>query len=153
MKRMLFAVAAAALLFAAPAFAQTQDNLSLGTIISNVQQGAATVHQIGPKNTGDKGVMCTFNQVSHSGSPSTTFSIDFEDAASATWQAMVTSGAITNDTTPTTIVAYPGSVATSVPTGMVIAGLHVPVNWRVTETVGGTGGEVINGTIGCDLLH
>jgi hypothetical protein len=96
--------------------------------------------------------MCTFNQTASSGTPSTTFSIQGYDAASNTYQSLVTSAAITTNNTPTKLVVYPGSVATAVPTGMVIAGLHLPRFWRVQQVIAGTGGPAITGTIGCDLL-
>ena len=146
----------AAALAPLPARAQAQDNLDLGTVVNQLTvpllQGASPAHTPGPaNNTGANGLICTMNIDTSSGNPSTTFSIDFFDTASATWQALVTSGAITALNTPTSIMVYPGAVATSVPTHMVIAGLKLPVVWRVTETVTGSASGIY-GSIGCNLL-
>ncbi len=126
-------------------------NLDLGAQITNVAQVPGTVNGASQANIDQSGVVCMFDMTGEAGSPSTTFSIQSYDAANAAWQTLVTSGAVTALNTPTTIVAYPGAVATSVPTGMVIAGLPVSRVWRVTETVTG-GGTTVTGRIGCNLL-
>ena len=63
------------------------------------------------------------------------------------------SGAITNSASVNgvRIEVYPGAVAASTPTGMVIAGLKLPRIWRVSEVI--TGGTSTTGTVGCDLLR
>lgn len=151
-------IAAAALLLALalpfPAAAQQQDNLNLGAVISVTSQTAATVTGTPTPNTSDNGAICTLAIAanSSSGSPSITFAIQFQDTVSAAWQSLVTSGAITNQTA-TSIMVYPGAVATSVPSGMVIAGLKLPRVWRVSATVAGTGAPNATFTVGCDLLR
>ena len=156
-KHFLRGAAAAFALFAVPAMAQVPSipgpyNNDIGAVITNTAQGAATVDSSQQSNLAYGGVMCTYYQASHTGSPSTTIAIQGYDVASASYLTLVTSGAITADTTPTPIVVYPGSVATSVPTGMIIAGLHLPRFWRVVEVVGGSGTPVVTGTVGCNYL-
>ncbi len=136
-----------------PAQAQQQDNLNLGVISSSTGRAAGTVTATPTPNTGANGAICTLNlTTSSSGAPSVTFSIQFQDTASATWQSLVTSGAVTAAATPTSIMVYPGAVATSVPSGMVIAGLKLPPTWRVSATFAGTGAPVAQYSIGCALL-
>lgn len=148
---------AGALLFASVAFAQVPSitgpyNVDLGALITNTAQGAATVNSAAQTNLVYHGVVCTFNQSSHTGTPSTTFAVQGYDKASNSWLTLGTSGAITADATPTDVVVYPGAVATAVPTGMIIVGLHLPRQWRITETVAGTT-PVVNGTVGCNYLN
>jgi hypothetical protein len=140
-----------------PALAQVPSvpapyNLSLGAVITNVLRTAGTANSTQQNNLAYGGVSCTYMQTAKSGTSSTTFSIQGYDAANNTYYTLATSGAITDNSVPTTVQVYPGAVATSVPTGMTIAGLHVPRLWRVSQTVAGEGGPAVTGFIGCDLL-
>lgn len=93
-------------------------------------------------------VSCTFNQASHSNSPSTTFAIQGKDVGSGTYYTLITSPAITADATPATISAGLG-VATTANVG---AGIPLPSIWRVTETIAGTT-PVVTGTVRCRTHH
>lgn len=153
----LLASAAIALAFArTPAFAQVPSptepvNSPLGAIITNTARGAATVNSAAQNNLYYRGAVCTYNQTAHGGTSSVTFSIQMYDRASNSYQSLVTSGAITADATPTTIAVYPG-IAASGPTGYVGFNGHLTRQWRVTETVGGTGTPTVTGTVGCELI-
>src|SRR5882724_10621897 len=110
-------------------------------LITNTARGAGTTNTTVSSLTGSQsnliniGVICTFNQTAHGGSPSTTIAIQFFDQPSATWQTLVTSGAITADATPTSIVVRPGIAVASLPTGMVAANLPLPRYWRLQQVV------------------
>jgi hypothetical protein len=154
----LLGCAIAAALASTAAFAQVPTssppyNIDLGAVLTNTARGASTVNSSTLTNLDKHGVVCTYNQTAHGGSPSTTFGIQVFDAASNTWQSLATSGAITADATPTSVVVYPGAVATAVPTGMVLSGLPLTRSWRVTETVGGTATPTVTGTIGCNYIR
>ena len=104
-------------------------------------------------NIDQSGAVCTYYQTAHTGSPSTLFAIQGFDAATASWLTYVVSGAITtSDNTPYPILVYPGAVATSLPTNMVVAGLPLPRVWRVSETTSGVG-ATITAKIGCNVLR
>jgi len=156
MRRLLLgSVVSLAALLALPASAQQQDNLSLGALITNTQQGAGTVTSAPQINSVNNGVSCTYAQPVSSGSPSTVFSIQFQDTASGLWTSLVTSGAITTTgpTTPVTIEVYPGIQTSSLPTNVSASvNLKLPRNWRVSETVTAAANVWVTGTIGCDLL-
>jgi hypothetical protein len=146
-----FGLAFAAALVPSAVFAQAQDNLPAVVTITNTARPPNIVQSLGPLNSADNGVICTFNQASHTGSPSTTIEIDFEDPTSNTWQQAVVSGAITADTTPTSVMVYPGIQTSSLPTGMVAKGIKLPPIWSVKQSQT-TGGATITGTTSCDLL-
>lgn len=140
-----------------PARAQTPSlppqpyNVELGAVITNGARAPGTVTTAKLQNLAYNGVECTFNQASASGSPSTTFSVQMYDSASNTYQSLATSGAITGTATPTTVVVYPGIQTSSLPTGMVALNMHLPLFWRVSQTVTGAN-TTTTGTIGCNLL-
>lgn len=103
-------------------------------------------------NIDQSGLVCTFKQSAVSGSPSTTFEIDGYDSATATWNPLVVSDAVTTSTTNVyTIWAQPGLVSTDVPTNGVGKSVAVPRWARVSATVTGAG-TATTGKIGCNLL-
>lgn len=126
-------------------------NVDLGALITNTARAPATVTSTQQDNLAYNGAECTFNQSAASGSSSTTFGIQMYDSASNTYQSLVTSGAITANATPTTIVVYPGVQTSSLPTGMVALSMKLPRKWRVTQTNAGAN-TTTTGTIGCNLL-
>lgn len=128
-------------------------NTDTGVLITNTLRTAGSVQTASQTNLSRKGVVCTYNQSANSGTSSVTFSIQQFDAASNSWFTLVTSGAITANATPTPIGVYPGAQTASLPSGMVMAGLHIPRVWRVSQTVGGSGGPAVTGTVGCNLLN
>jgi hypothetical protein len=148
-----FVLAAAVSALALPALAQNVDNLNLGALITNSAQVPGTVTSPVQTNTGARGAICNFSQQSEVGNPSTVFDIEFEDSVAGSWQALVTSGAITTSSPAggVAVMIYPGAVATTVPTNMTIAGLKLPRLWRVKEVV--TGGTSTTGGVTCDLLN
>lgn len=119
----------------------------LGAIRTFTAQGAATVTSSDQNGFNVSRVTCVFNQASHTGSPSTTFSIQNKDAASGGYVTLITSAAITADTTPGAIHAGAG-VATTANIG---AGVPIAKTWRVSATVGGSATPVVTGTIGCSV--
>jgi len=152
---MIGAAVAIALSLGGLAYAQQQDNLSLGTLITLTTQTGGTVNSPAQVNSGNSGASCTFNQAGSSGSPSTVFAIQFQDTASGLWTSLVTSGAVTSTgpTTPVTIQVYPGIEVGSLPTNVSAAqSLKLPRNWRVQAVVTASTNNWTSGTIGCDLL-
>ena len=147
----LFSVAAL-FAFATGAIAQSIDNISLGAVQTlTFQPSSATAYTSNSlKNTGGNGVLCTYKQTTSSGSPSTVFAVQFFDAASATWQTFGSTPAIV-DGNDRSIIVYPGAVATSVPTNMVVVGLKVPETFRTSVTVTGASAGIY-ATVGCSLL-
>jgi hypothetical protein len=148
-----------AAILAIPPTAEAQQNVQqgpinspLGAVITNAARGASTFNSANQNNLYARGAICTFNQASHGGSPSTTFAIQMYDQASNTYQSLVTSGAITADTTPTSIIVYPGIQTATLPTGMVAFSGKLTRVWRVSETIGGTATPTVTGTVGCELL-
>lgn len=123
-------------------------NRNTGTIVTLTTQGSGTVNSNPQVNATYRGVKCTFNQSAHTGTPSTTFAIQFQDVSSAAFVTYITSGAITADATPTVLTVYPGITATAnVSLSDILAR-----NWRVTTTVGGTT-PAVTATIDCDLIN
>lgn len=120
-------------------------------LITDTAAAAGTVLSATQQSLTNRGVICTMNMSAHTGTPSTTFSIQIYDPISNTWQSVVTSGAITVDATPTSIIVYPGIQTAALPTGMVGSGLHITRRWRLSRTVGGTS-PVVTATYGCELL-
>ena len=133
-------------------------NVDLGVLITNTAQigGAAGDGIFGTpsvNNFDQSGVICTMNATVNSGSPSTTFSVQAFDAATATWHTIGTSGAVTATATPTSLIVYPGAVASSVPTGVTVYGLPVPRVWRISETVGSSSAAGVTAKIGCNIMR
>jgi hypothetical protein len=113
-----------------------------------------TAHVVGTVNSPDfvsygKGVYCTYAQSASSGSPSTTIAVQAKDSASATYETLVTSGAITAG--PTGVVeVYPGIQTSTIPANMTAISLALPKYWRLVTVIGGTG--TITGTVGCSVI-
>lgn len=126
-------------------------NTDIGAVITNALRTAGTVTTNQLTNSNSRGVVCTFVATASSGSPSTTFSIQGYDAANAVYQTIATSGAITDGTT-TSLGVYPGMSATPA-TAYTAVSAHLPLHWRVSQTVGGSAGPAITGKIGCNLLN
>lgn len=121
-------------------------NVELGAVITNSARAPATVTTAALQNLAYVGVECTYNQTAVTGSPSTTFSIQFLDAASNQWQTLLTNAAVTTAlNTPSTITISPGITAAS----NVALSLHLQKTWRVSQT---TTSGTVTGTIGCNLL-
>jgi hypothetical protein len=123
-------------------------NADLGALITLSGQGTGTVNATPQINPDGRGAMCTWNQSAHTGTPSSTFAIQFFDTASGSWVTLLTSAAQTNDSTPATLTVYPGAPATA----NVSANAPVPRQWRVSATVGGTSPSV-TATVGCTQIN
>lgn len=161
-----FNMALVALLFGTSlAFAQVPSlptppyNVDLGALVTGTRAFNASASTYAAQNNlAYNGVLCTFNMSAASGSASTTFGIQIFDAASATWQTLVTSNAIVATATPTSIVVAPGlqtSTTTPVaalPTGMIVLGMHLPRVWRLTET-NTVSNTTATRTIGCNYFR
>jgi hypothetical protein len=120
-------------------------NQDLGALITFSNQAAGTVNSTPQFSYDAKGVSCRFVQTANTSTPSTVFSIQSYDAASATWLSLGSSVATTANNTPAALTVYPG-VAT--PTTAVNA--HLGAVWRVQAVV--TGGAGSTGTLGCQKL-
>lgn len=133
-------------------------NVDLGLngapVITNTARPAGTTTSAIIANLDQSGIVCTFAQTAVSGSPSTTFTIQGFDAATATWNTLGTSSADTTDTTgnPYTVWIQPGLIAADVPTNGVGKSLHAPRQLRIQQTVGGSGGPGTTSKIGCNIL-
>lgn len=160
--RLTAAAAALAALIAMPMLALAQGpstatvpgpyNTDTGALITNSLRTAGTTTTAAQTNLAYKGVACRYVQTAASGSPSTTFSIQSYDAASASWLSLVTSGAIT-DTTVTEIAVYPGMAVGSLPAAYVAQNIHLPRVWRLSQTVAGSSGPAVTSKIGCNYLR
>jgi hypothetical protein len=116
----------------------------LGAVITNTAQAPATVNSAAIQMGGYDAIRCTFNQVSHTGSPSTTIAIQVQDPLSLGWESVITSGAITADATPTSVSAGSHTATTA----NISAGTILTRAVRVQEVVS-TGGATTTGTVGC----
>lgn len=130
---------------ASQTIAATRDT---GALITLTAQGAGTVNSTTQTNVDGRGLICTWWQASHTGTPSSTFAIQFNDTASGQWVTLLTSAAQTADTTAATLSVFPAATVTA----NVSANVTLPRTWRVTTTVGGTTPGV-TGTIGCSVLN
>lgn len=151
--------AAMSSLLPAPLAAQTPSNpapynVDLGALITNTLRTAGTVTTSPQANTNWRGVVCRYLGTVSSGSPSVTFSIEGYDAATASYAALATSGAITTagETTGATLLVYPGAVLTTTPTGWVLNSIPLPRTWRVSQTIGGSSSPGVTSKIGCNYL-
>lgn len=162
MKSLLVAAAlAVAVLAPGLAAAQTPSilnppyNVDQGVKITNTLREAGTVTTDPQTNLNYQGVVCTMVQTAVSGSPSTTFSIQMYDAGTASWNTLATSSAVTTSTGTEryTVWVQPGLIAADVPTNGVGKSTHLPRTWRLSQTVGGTGGPATTSKIGCNYLN
>ena len=152
------AFVAAALVLTGVAFAQVPSstgpyNSDFGVVITNTARPPSTVNSAQQSNTSYGGVWCTWNQTGTSGSPSTTIAIQGYDSASATYQTMAISGALTANATPTSVMVYPSVTASSsvLANSGVSVSLHLPRYWRVQQVSTGST-TTATGTVGCGYL-
>lgn len=135
---------------------QLMGNMSLGAIITNSLATAGDVTSTQFINHDGKGITCTYNQTAESGSPNVTFKIQAYDAASNAYHDILSSGTIvpaTDGTSTKHLTVYPGILASALPTNYTGINLHMPRAWRVVQTVSGTSGPAVTGTVGCDVLQ
>lgn len=132
-------------------------NVDLGALITNSLRTASTVQSATQTNLNWRGVLCKFLETVSSGTPSTTFSIQSYDAATASWQTLATSGAVTSTTgNPASILIYPGAAMTTTPSGWVLNAIYLPRTWRINQVVGSGAGAASPATtskIGCNYLN
>jgi hypothetical protein len=129
------------------AFNLERGNFDTGAILTLTAQAAGTVTSADQTNVNGRGLACTFNQSAHTGTPSTTFSIQYKDTASASYVTLLTSAAIANDATPTALFLAAGAnVANSSDVR------PLPHIWRVSATVGGST-PVVTATVGCSVIR
>lgn len=156
MKRFLALAIVVGVAIAGAAFAQTPSGSvqaiapltrDIGAVKIFTGQAAATITS--PDQTGYNvsRVACVFNMSTHTGSPSTTFTIQNKDAASGLYYNVITSAAITADNTPTPLAAGGGVVTTT----NVSAGFPVAAKWRVSIAVAGTSTPTVTGKVGCSV--
>jgi hypothetical protein len=139
----LGAVAASLLLFSGVAQAADLTSSPVLTLVGQVQ--ATVVSQL--YNTNGAGVVCTFTQTAHTSSPSTVFSIQDYDPATNSYFTVLSSGAVTADATPNPAMVYPVTVPGSLPGVMVMIGVKMTPQFRISAVVGGTG--TTTAKVGC----
>ncbi len=123
---------------ALPAFGAAQ--------ITMTTLGAGTVNSADQKNLSGGSVTCVFTQTAHTGSPSSTMSIQGKDpGGSGLYYTLITSAAISSDNAPTAVAAGKGVQAVT----NVSSSLPVPTAWRAAITVAGSATPIITGTVGC----
>lgn len=164
-RRFVLGFAAAAALaiawLAVPSMAQAPSlppppyNVDIGALFTSAQRAAASspFNSATQTNLAGRGVVCTYNQTAASGSPSTTFNIQYLDAATASWVTLGTSGAITASTTPESLMVYDGIQTASLPSHVSGSGLKLPVKWRAQLVVAGTSTPATTGILGCNTLR
>lgn len=148
----LAAVVAALCIVPSLALAQVQENIDLGAVAtSGGVYGANGLFSSGDLvNSTNKGIQCQFNQRSTSGSPSSVFAILSKDAASGTYDTLISTTVTNNPNTYLTI--YPGMQTSSLPTNWSGLGVHLTRVFQVQVTLNGSG-TTSNFTIGCNLLN
>src|SRR6266853_722464 len=72
-------------------------------VITMTAQGAGVVNSADQNGFGIKTLLCVLNQASHTGTPSTTFTISNKDPASGLYYTAITSAAVLLDNTPNAI--------------------------------------------------
>lgn len=155
--RQLVLVGALALLPVSIAAAQVPTsqppyNTDIGAVITNSLRGPGTVTSSQLNNLDKTGVVCTFQQSAVSGSPSTTFSIQGYDAATNSYNTLVTSGTITTSTSNIYALAvHPGIAVSSLPANYVAQNIVLPRIFRVSQTIAG-GGTATTSKIGCVIV-
>lgn len=123
-------------------------NFDTAALITLSAAGAGTTNSADQTNYNSRGANCAFNQSAHTGTPSTTFSIQVKDIASGLYVTMLTSAAITADATPTMLTVSAGTPNTA----NVSDGRPLSRTWRVSATVGGTT-PAVTATIGCSVIR
>jgi hypothetical protein len=119
----------------------------LGALISFAAEGSKTKNSADQSGFNVTRLVCVFNQTAHSGgTPSTVVNLQNKDAASGGYYTVVSTAAITADTTPTPL-AMGGDITTAT---NLAAGFPVARTWRVQAVVGGTG-TITTGTVGCSV--
>jgi hypothetical protein len=123
-------------------------------VLTLTAQGPGTVNSANRLNSDKGGVTCVYNQASHTGSPSTTWSIQGFDAATQSWLTYITSASIDGtDATPgvaqSVLSVFRGIQTTSLPASMAAIGFHLPRTYRV-QVVATAG--TITARVGCVLL-
>jgi hypothetical protein len=145
-----------------PALPVPPYNQDIGAVLTltrgpgSAGQGSNTSAQISTaaqNNLAFRGAVCTYAQTASSGAASTTFVIQGFDAATATWNTLVSSAAISGPTVsaPFMIAAGPGLIAGDAPTNGVQKAVMLPRTWRVGVTVAGT--NSVDASIGCNLIR
>ena len=128
-------------------------NVDLGALIKNAAQGPATVNSAQQQNLDQSGVVCSWNQASHTGSPTSSFSIQNYDAASGSYYQVAQIGSLTadNPVTAPTVLAVEPALPASAPAGFSVT-INAPLAryWRVQEIITGT--ATVTGTVGCVLV-
>lgn len=153
-----------------PSIANPPYNLDIGAVITNTLALAGTVNSATASastspwqnnNLNWLGVSCTWTTQSSSGSTSSVFSIQQYDAASATFQTLISSPAIVASSTseavntPHAVVLRPGLAGTA-PTNYTYLSLALPRVWRVQAVISNGAGTnpapAVTSKIGCNYL-
>jgi hypothetical protein len=148
---------ALAILFGfAPVIAQagpptaTLQNYSLRYSVGAVQTlstvGPSTVSSPAQTSALGSGLTCVYNQTAQSGSSSVTWSIQsLAPGTTATWVTLISSTAVTTNTT--NMLSVGRGVATTANVGL---GISLPAVWR-TQVVESGASTTVTGTVGCDV--
>lgn len=126
---------------------EVMGNLDRYAVITFTAQAAGTLVSGDISIPGVRGVNAIMVQTSHTGTPSTTFSIQNKDPVTGQYFTVLTSAAVTADNTPSQLTVYPGAATTT----NVSDGRPLSRVWRVSATVAGTT-PAVTGSISVSLL-
>lgn len=147
------AIALAAILSGSAAFGQAAGQVQviapltrdIGAIQTLTAQAAGTLSSADQSGFNVTRVICVYRQSSHTGTPSVTFSFQNKDAVSGTYYTVLTSAAITTDST--NAITYGADLT---PAANTVGSFPVARTWRTQVVVGGTT-PVVTATVGCSL--
>ena len=129
-------------------------NVDTGALITDTAAGPGTVSSAQQANLDKTGIICTYTPSAvPSGAPSVVFNIQNYDSASNTYYTMVAAPAyVPVSGTPTSIVLYPSTQITPLPTP-IVAAVSMPLTrfWRVQRVSTGAG-TTVTGKLGCNQI-
>jgi hypothetical protein len=104
-----------------------------------------TINSLNQQNLYGGAVVCVLTQTTHTGTPSTTVTLQGVDPGTGQFFVIITSAAVTTDNTPTPIAAGKGVGSTA----NVSASFPVPPGWRASVTIAGSG--TVTGGVSCTV--
>jgi hypothetical protein len=138
-------------LFNGGSWDRARGNIDTGALIT-LSAASATQNSADQTNYNGRGVMCTMNLTTFTGtSPTAYMAIQSKDTASGTYTTLTASNSIQLTAAGTIVhIHYPGQSAGG---ASVYAGSSVlPRTWRVAAVIGGTS-PAATGTVGCSVIN
>jgi hypothetical protein len=160
LRKLLFAgavvLATAGLVLERPllAWAQQQDNLDLGNVVTGLS--SSTPAAVGVYNSSDilassaRGIQCYYAANQTANQPVVTVGILGKDGASGVYYPLLVQGSVDGNAQVLTI--YPGIQTVGLPGGWHALGVKVPRILRVQVVIGGPSTATVEATVGCNLL-